>query len=146
MTEEKKPTKNIVKIKWGRPSKFSLEIIKQAQEYINECAENDATPFVEELALRLGVWDGTLWRWSEKHKKFRRVYHRLLNFQKLDLKKKALSGIYLSKVATLLLSAEHGVIPTYKRELTGAGGQPIVIQTKFTPAQEKAIAEGIANI
>lgn len=137
-------------IKQGRPPKYGNHCVVEAEKYLNECLKADTVPWVEELALRLGVWEGTISRWGATkenggHKKFRRVYKRLKAYQKLQLKKKSLKGIYISKVATLLLNTDHEVIPTSRNELMGKAGQPIEVSSTLTPKQQKDIAAGIAD-
>lgn len=136
-------------MKLGRPTTYGIEARKEARAYLKDCVEKDETPWIEELALRLGKSDRTLKRWADKYKKFRAIYYKILTFQKYQLKVKSLDkgkGGYVSKVATLLLTADHDIIPTYKREVSGAGGKPIEVEAKLSPEQEKAIAGGIAEI
>ncbi len=137
-----------IQIKLGRPPKYNADMVKKAEEYLTWCVDNDETPFLEELALRLGVWDTTLhdWVFQEGKEDFAAVFYRLKNVQKLDLKKKALKGKYISKVATLLLTAEHNVVPVYRKEVSGIDGSPIEIESRLLPAQEKLLSEGITKL
>lgn len=130
----------------GRPSKYiKNKTYKKAETYLQKCADDKETPWVEELALELGVWDTTVVRWAKRYKRFSAVYMRLKNLQKLDLKKKALNKEYVSRVSALLLTAEHDIVPISKREISG-GDKPIEVEAKLSPEQEKSIALGIAEV
>jgi hypothetical protein len=112
------------------------------------CVDNDETPFIEELALRLGVWDDTMRHWEEHEDKadFMAVMKRLRSVQKLDIKRKSLKGKYVSKIATLILAAEHNVVPVYRKEVSGIDGKPIEVEQKLSPEQEKFLSEGITKL
>jgi hypothetical protein len=142
-----KPTDKI-QVKMGRPPKYNAAMVKTAEEYLQKCVDSDETPFIEELALQLGVWDDTMRTWEgEKGKEdFAAVMARLRSIQKLDIKRKSLKGKYVSKIATLILSADHGVVPVYRQEMSGLGGKPIEVQTKLSPEQEKLLSDGITKV
>ena len=133
-----------IKLNRGRPSKYSNKVIKINKEYLVECAKNNSTPFIEELAIKLGVSDGTLWNWSNTHENFNEVYEMLLTFQKLDRKRKALSGQYVSKIASLLLSNDHNVSLKRKMELEAKITEKKEIN--LTPDQRKLYSEAITKV
>ena len=124
---------NKVEIKVGRPSKYSPDFIKVAEDYLIACAKNDETPFIETLALKFSCDDSTLWNWQEAHEEFREVYRKITTYQKLDLKRKGLSGEYTSKIVYVLLSADHNVIEKQRQEVTGANGGAVEFKDTLTP-------------
>lgn len=137
-----------IRVKAGRPSAYKPTMIKAGEDYIAGCIYNKETPFIEEFALGIGVTDRTVYNWrvDPDKKEFAEVVEKMLVFQKLDLKRKALKGDYISKVATLLLSAEHDIVPVSRKELTGSGGRPIEVESHLNPEQEKKISEGITRL
>lgn len=128
----------------GRPTKYSHKVVKFTREYLNSCAKNNLTPFGEELALKLNVSDSTLWNWRQTHTEFDEIYELLLTFQKLDLKKKALSGQYVSKVACLLLSNDHNVTLKHKMELRANVVEEKVFS--LNPSQRELYSKAITKI
>lgn len=134
----------VTKLKFGRPTKYSPSVVKITRKYLNSCIENDECPFAEELAMKLGVNDSTLWNWSKKFEEFSEIYGMLFTLQKLVLKRKGLSGEYVSKAACLLLSADHNVSEKRKMELNAK-----VVEEKqlnLTPDQRKYYSEAITKI
>lgn len=134
----------VTKLKFGRPTKYSPSVVQTTRKYLNSCIENDECPFAEELAMKLGINDSTLWNWSKKFEEFSEIYGMLFTLQKLVLKRKGLSGEYVSKAACLLLSADHNVSQKRKIEL-GANIQneaPI----SLTPEQRMQYSEAITRI
>lgn len=128
---------------FGRPTKYSDEIVNIAREYLISCEENNETPFIEELALKIGVDDSTLWNWSGKYEEFAQIYNALLTYQKLDLKKKSLKGDYASRIASLLLSSDHNVNLKRKTEIEAK-----VVDEKISnldPEQRKFLSDAITK-
>lgn len=133
-----------IKSSRGRPAKYSHKVVRVTKDYLMSCAKSNETPFCEELALKIGVNDATLWRWANTHSEYEEIYQMLLTFQKLDLKRKALSGQYVSKIASLLLSNDHNVTLKQKTELEAK-----VIDDKtdsLTPQQRKTYSEAITKV
>jgi hypothetical protein len=75
---------------------------------------------------------------------YEEVYQMLLTFQKLDLKKKALSGQYVSKIACLLLSNDHNVSLKQKMELDAKVTEEKAID--LTPNQRKLYSDAITKV
>lgn len=123
-------------IKEGRPSKYSKNCIKAVEEYLKWCVEENQCPFVEELALKFGCSDKTVWEWSKTYSEFRDVYQKLITYQKLDLKRKSLNGKYVNKIAAILLSSEHNVVEKQRREVSGVNGETIKVENNYTAEQE----------
>lgn len=88
----------------GRPTKYSESVVEITKQYYIWCVKNDECPFAEELAIKLGVDDSTLWHWTNRYDEFREAYEILMTLQRLVLKRKGLSGEYVSNIAHLLLS------------------------------------------
>lgn len=130
--------------KLGRPTKYSSAVIKQTRDYLDWCSKNGECPFAEELAMKLGIDDSTLWHWSRKYEEFRETYDILLTFQKLDLKRKALSGVYVGRIASLLLSSDHNMSLKRKVELDTKITQEK--EDSLTPEQRTVFSEAITKI
>lgn len=135
-----------VKVKWGRPSKYNDGVLDTTKQYLEDCIKGGNTPFVEELALLLGVTERTLFNWEKKHKRYTRLHRKMVMLQKLDIKKKALSGQYVNRIAAIILSSDHNIVEVKRREHTGKDGEPIDVKSQLTPKQEKVMAAGIATV
>ena len=95
--------------KAGRPTKYSAEALKKAQNYIQKCRKCNRMPFIEELALELGVNDDTLVEWGEKHSEFSATLGHLKLLQRLALKRGALERKLQPNIAIFLLKVNHGL-------------------------------------
>jgi len=136
-----------IRFKAGRPTKYTdRESPKQLREYLRECANAKKTPFIEEFALKIGVDERTAKAWVGKHTKFENEYNKLLTMQKFDLKRRALSGEYVPKIAELLLSAEHDVVMRIKKEVGNLDGKPLQVEQTLSPSQIKEYSETITGI
>jgi hypothetical protein len=121
-----KPTKH----SGGRPTKYSEEMLSKAQGYFLKCYGkidgNIRMPFIEELALELGVNDDTVVEWANKknddgsliYPEFSATYSRILLLQKFRLKQTGLKGKNQSFVQ-FLLNVNHGMVSAEKQILTG---------------------------
>ena len=133
----------------GRPSLYSKrKTNEKLRKYIRKCIEKRVPPFLEEFALSLGVSASTLKDWAKDETKpeFAEMYEILLTVQKLDLKRRSLSGEYMSPIAKLLLSAEHNVVEKIKQEVTGEDGKPVEVQQVIPPEDRKTYGKLIKNI
>lgn len=140
-----------IKVKPGQPFReVGRRAIKTMREYVTKCSIEEKTPYIEEAALLMGVSDVDLREWAEVDSKvgrdFRRWYQNLFAMQKFDLKRKALKGRYNSKVASLLLSAEHNVVERIKKEVSGPEGESLKVEHQFSPEQADKIREGVQSL
>lgn len=131
-------------IKLGRPTKYSDSAIKITRDYLTWCSDNDQCPFAEELALKLGIDDSTLWHWSKQHEEFRESYDMLLTFQKLILKQKALNGEYVGRIASLLLSSDHNMSLKRKVQLDAKISEER--EDNLTFEQRNMLSEAITKV
>jgi hypothetical protein len=133
----------------GRPTKFTSRTPGKCRAYIKKCIEEGRTPFAEEFALELGVSSRTLRNWAHpsdgSSTPFTEIYDILMTVQKLDIKKKGLLGKYETPIAKLLLSAEHDVVERIKKEVTGADGDALHVETALSPEDRKKLAEEITK-
>ena len=117
-------------MKKGRPSKYSQEMLKETEKYLEEAVpENMDLPMVEGLAIRLNVSKQALYRWAKKHKDFRNALRRLKMLQKLHLAK---IGIYGGKeinatIVALMLRVNHKMVETTKQDITSKGEKVLVM-------------------
>jgi len=122
----------------GRPTKYTEEIQKKADEYFNLCYgkkdKKQRLAFIEALALELDVDPDTLVEWknaknedgSLKYPEFSATYKRIFTLQKVQLMTKGSSGKGQS-FNQFLLSANHGMIPAEKKILAGDEKEPLHI-------------------
>lgn len=142
----------------GRPTKYSLDILKRTKEYIESC-EDETTelftgytrnggemfkeklvvklPNIEGLAYTLKISKDTIYEWCKIHKDFSDVIKDLLAKQANVLLTKGLSGDYNPTIAKVLLT-KHG----YREgiEQSGKDGGAIEVDVK-----EKLHIEGLLN-
>jgi len=96
----------------GRPSKYRPEYVDEVNAYLATTGGPTMTlPTVEGFAIMLGVSTRALYRWSKKHKEFRRTLGRIKQYQKVQLIN---DGIYGGKevnstIVKLLLQNNHGM-------------------------------------
>jgi|TARA_B100002003_G_C13892703_1_gene435251 hypothetical protein len=93
----------------GRPSKYNEQILISAIAYVEEAVSSKSTPFIEELALHLGVSDDTIVEWAKLHEDFSATIQKLKTYQKLCLLKGGLEKRYHANFALFLLKANHGM-------------------------------------
>jgi len=144
----KKKKKYNYTMKTGRPTKYSDEMIKKAEQYIKNCKDeikqiisgmNEKSgnefykdklivniPTAEGLSLYLDVSRKTLYTWAEEHDEFSHILDRMNAVQASRVINKAMSGDYNPLIAKLLLG-KHG----YKDQVGLSGeeeGSPVKIQ------------------
>ena len=107
--EETKPIKSRKGI-GGRPSKYNQDIVRKAEEYLNEYESyGDVIPSIAALALELDLNVETITNWAnDKNKKeFSRVVRRLRQTQERKLLDGGLNSKFNSGITKLVLS-KHG--------------------------------------
>jgi len=104
----------------GRPTTYTPEINKAAEEYIENCP--DVCPSVVGFACHISVLQRQLYKWAEKHDEFRRTLDKIVEEQHSALVNKGLSSQYNSNITKLMLSHNHGY--TDKHDIT-SGGQSL---------------------
>lgn len=105
----------------GRPTKYKKEYADIALDYINQTA----IPYKEELCVLYDVWSDKISKWAHKHKEFRLALKKLEDKQKLALMSKGLQGTVNTAMSIFLLKANHGLMETDRRELTGKDGEKL---------------------
>jgi hypothetical protein len=96
----------------GRPTLYKKEMCDKVREYVEETD----LPFVEEVGIRLGIAETTVYEWRKKHEDFEEAIQKLLQKQKLALKKLGLAKNVSTRMAMFLLSASHGLTEKKKIE------------------------------
>jgi len=138
LREEKK-----IYIKWNtRPTQYDSSMIEKAQKYVKKCVEDNEIPYLEELALSLGVSEWTLKNWEMSNPEFSEVFKLLKTTQKLDIKRKALTERVNPGIAKLLLSAEHDVVERVRSEVVA----DVKLEQQFSPEQEAKIRRGFLQV
>jgi len=98
-----------ISIAMARPTKYSQELLKKAEEYVNACQESGEIPYIEELALDLQINDDTIVEWAKKYDEFSATVDKLKLLQRLGLKKGALTKVYQAGISIFLLKCNHGM-------------------------------------
>jgi hypothetical protein len=124
--------------KGGRPCEYCADkenIELKTKEYLDLVkTSKGAIPFIEELADKLEIDADTVDNWASKrtadgsleHEQFFGTIKRIKNYQKLQLLKRTL-GRYNPSGAIFQLKANHGLMESEKRILTGDTKEPLNI-------------------
>ena len=125
--------------KVGRPSKYSLSMIKQVKGYIKDCP--DTVPSLCGLAMELNVCKRTINRWKslnpselnqKEYPRFDEFLHMLdvlHDFQERTALNSGATGDWNSVISKLVL-AKHGYSDTQNLNVGGQGqSRPIIIKT-----------------
>ncbi len=110
----------------GRPTKYDESMLTKTQAYVQRCQDAQAMPFIEELALQLGVCDDTIVEWAKEHDELSATVKKLKMLQKLSLKKGALEKKLHPSLSIFLLKANHGMNEDEK-----APSEPMEIRVKY---------------
>ena len=114
----------------GRPSKYTKELLEQAQWYVDNWRETgEVVPTLAGMAIRCGVDKHTISRWrkDEKNKpEFCALCARVEQQQELLLISGGLTKSYDSGLAKLLLH-KHGYSDKQEVELSGEIKPPNII-------------------
>lgn len=136
----------IARRKKGQDVHYSDDIVDKLREYVDKCCAETKMPMVEEFALSLGVSSNTLYVWAKKYPEFAEEKEIMMTVQKMDLKRNFLVGNYVTKAASIILSAEHDVIEKTRNEVGGLNGEPIRTETRLPPDQQKFYSEQITKL
>lgn len=115
----------------GRPTKYTSDILLQVGEYLATCGrENTELPTIEGLCIFLDIDDDTCVEWSKKYKEFSASVKDIMRRQKNQLIN---DGMYGGKeinsgMAIFLLKANHGMIETEKKILSGDSNSPLTVK------------------
>lgn len=105
----------------GRPTKYNDDMVFKAIEYVAKTK----IPFIEGLALELDVHRETIREWGDKYPRFSATLDKLKHKQFMAMAIGGLDGTLNPTITKLLLSFNHGVIDTERRELTGKDGEKL---------------------
>ena len=101
----------------GRPTKYRKEFIRTIEKYHKNCIKKGQIPFIEDIALLLGVNDDTINEWSKAKSDFSATIKKIKLLQRMMLKRNGLEGKVNTTMAIFLLKTEHGMIePQYLRD------------------------------
>ena len=102
----------LVKKKVGRPTKYTPDVFKKIEEYMQMCGkEQMSLPSVEGLAVYLDISKETIYQWSKEYKEFSDAIKKIATKQKIQLMD---DGMYGGKeinaaMAIFLLKVNHGM-------------------------------------
>lgn len=114
----------------GRPTKYSIDMLKKAQAYYQQHMQNkQSIPYIEELELELGVDDDQINEWAKRGADgtYDLSYPRIAEFYATIKDIKKLQRVRLLKEtikpypagAIFQLKANHGLMESEKRILQG---------------------------
>lgn len=136
----------IARRKKGDILHYSEEIVDKLKTYVDKCCEEKKMPMIEEFVLSVGTSSRTFNRWCKEHEELQDEKDILMTVQKMDLKRNFLVGNYVTKAATVLLSADHDVVEKTRNEIGGLDGEPIKTETRLPPEQQKFYSEQITKM
>jgi len=126
-------SKQIVKNKGGRPSKYSMEVYKTLDIYLKGKKEAGELPTVTGFAIALGINEDTLYEWAKHHTRLSETLKDIMTLQKDYLLQNSLNGTKKEATSIFLLKANHGMMETSRQEITGKDGKDLNINiTAFT--------------
>jgi len=99
----------------GRPTKYSEEMMKKAKLYVARCQKEEKIPYIEELALILGINDDTIVEWSKIHKDFSATMKDLRMLQKLRIQDGSLNKQLQPSTSIFMLKSNHGMSDDHPR-------------------------------
>ena len=120
----------------GRPTLYTEDMPAKALEYLESCKDETINvgtnekpyfktivnlPSVEGLADYIGVNKTTLYEWQSNYPEFSNALSKIKAKQGKELINKGLSGDYNSKIASMLLSANHDIVEKTSQDLTSKG-------------------------
>lgn len=113
----------------ARPTKYSADIQKQAEEYLeNYDQHGDVVPSIVGLARVINIHRDTIHEWRKEHSAFSDTLEDLEQEQERVLTSKGLTGDFNSNITKLMLH-NHGF--SDKKELSGPNGGPIPVENTW---------------
>jgi len=104
---------------FGRPTKYTLEVYDQLNDYFKVCKKDENLPTLEGFAVYIQIGVSTLQDWRDKYDDFSVAYEYLLNYQAELLLNGSLKGQYNAMISKMMLSANHGYVE--RKDITSAG-------------------------
>lgn len=123
----------------GRPTVYSEELVKKAQEYIEsaklakqnakESNKKVTPPNIADLSIHLGISRKTLYNLGEEHDEFLHILEQVMALQEDMLLDYGLLGEYNSTITKLMLT-KHGYSDKTETDITskGEGIQPVLVE------------------
>ena len=105
---------------------FKPQYIKEVDNYINKCAQEDKVPFVKGFALIIGVDEDTLNNWGKRNKRFFGALKKLKLNSEVSLLNLGLKRKVDPNYSKFILAANYGYVETSKT--IAEGNQPVTIQ------------------
>ncbi len=95
----------------GRPTKYTPELLKAAEEYLAGAWEDagDVVPTVVGLAIAIGIQKSTCYAWAKEpgKERFSDILEEIENKQEQKLVNGGLEGKFVSPIAKMMLT-KHG--------------------------------------
>ncbi len=106
----------------GRPTKYSEEVLIQAENYLQRIKDKEDIPYLSELASELDITTRTIENWVDEqgeNSEFFRTIKRIVDYQEFCLEKGALVGKYNPTSAIFQLKTNHGKIEANELRMKG---------------------------
>lgn len=141
--------------------KLSEKLIKEAENYYKECIEENKMPYMNKLAIRLGVNNDTLNEWSKSETADRKRDSEARLYRAIAVIIKKIKDLIEQNLLEMVsgerkgnaigamfrLKAQHGYVETSKQVVEG-GIAPVFkvdMSGGFLPAQQLPISNNQAN-
>lgn len=133
-----------MKKKVGRPSKYSPDICKLVDSYLEDRTDGKEMgklkvklPTVDDFARYISVSRASVFLWAETYPEFSDSLEKITAEQKKRLLNSGLSGEYNSTIAKLILSSNHGMAERVDQDLTTKGERIQSITVEFIHGKSK---------
>ena len=92
----------------GRPTKYTQEIQKKADDYVNHLPEDEVVHSVEGLADHISVARSTVYKWRDEIEEFSDTLEAILRKQAKALLNRGLTGEFNAPMTKMLMNVNHG--------------------------------------
>lgn len=96
----------------GRPkgsTKYDPTLVEKLDAYVDDCYKNHRIPWVERFCLQNDIRQRTFYHWAKNNEDLGEARQELMEVQKLQLMKLALSGKGNVRMIIYLLKRNHGM-------------------------------------
>lgn len=138
---EKETIKEKQKHAGGRPTKYTSDMCKKVDEYLDQCDDeydefhktrgekSDSfdrlikvnLPTIYSFSEFVGVNESTVYEWKDLYPEFSKSLGKILKLQEKRLLEKSLAGEYNPMIAKLVLSSNHGYKEKTETDVTSKG-------------------------
>lgn len=110
---------------FGRPTKYTPDMVKWVEDYVKKCQTSRTMPYLEDVCMELDFDEDMIHRWAKRYPDFSGAIKQLKLLQKKYLAASGMTKQVSTPMAIFLLKANHGMIETERIQHQGSDGQPI---------------------